>query len=170
MDNFVSLSHFLSLLFLSFVDDGIVLILDDNGKVYHQLTKTVGMIWNSAGVKAKTCVCVDSWELHFIVFIWPKSKRHRKRLYYTDPWFNFGDNLVSLYCFLSLLFLSCVDDCIVLTLDYNGKVYRQLHMKVGFIWNSKSHIYVCSWEYHFKVFIWPKIIEIEKGCIILIHG
>jgi hypothetical protein len=58
----VSLSRILSLLFLSFVDEGIVLILDDNGKVYCQLTKTVGMIWNSAGVKAKTCICVYSWE------------------------------------------------------------------------------------------------------------
>jgi hypothetical protein len=65
----VSLSRILSLLFLSSVDEGIVLILDDNGKVYRQLTKTVGMILNSAGVKAKTCVCVYSWELHFIVFI-----------------------------------------------------------------------------------------------------
>jgi hypothetical protein len=65
----------------------------------------------------------------------PKSNRHRKKLYYTDPWLNFVDNLVSLSHFFSLLFLSFVDDGIVLVLDYNGKVYRQLTKIAAFIWN-----------------------------------
>jgi hypothetical protein len=41
------------LLFLSFVDEDIVLTLDYNGKVYRQLTKTAGMICYSAGKKEK---------------------------------------------------------------------------------------------------------------------
>ncbi len=76
--------------------------------------------------------------------------------------------MVSLSHFLSLLFLSFVDDGIVLILDYNGNAYRQLHKRAASIWNLKSHIYIyiyiyiCSWEYHFKVFLNPKVKDTEK--------
>ncbi len=96
-----------------------------------------------------------------------QNNRNRKKLYYTDPWFNFVDNLVSLSYFLSLLFFYLLNEEIVFNFYCDGKVHRQLNLKAPFIWNStgkkaKSHTYICLWEYNVKLLFYQTCLAATK--------